>query len=168
MPFQKVLEREIPTFLNLLTVTVGTGLDLRQSIACLRQSSEISCPHLVERFSSAVDSARVENTDFGSALLAASARKENAAIANLMYSLAQSPEDLSGLLSQLKFLNDFAQTNEEANCHKLGRNHLRRWSPHLCFFIIFAFPILLTLLFGPVVMPQPRWEYGPVVQPRYY
>ena len=119
------------------------------SITYLKQSSNVSCPHLMEKFLSVLKAANADNVGFGAALLAASEKKELPVIANMMYSLAQSPGNQSDLLLQLEAQKSFASTREKSRCEKLGRNYARRWLPHLCFFIFFALPLVLCPMLGP-------------------
>lgn len=153
------IECEIPTFLNLLKVTSESGLDLSQSLKCLEQSAETSCPRLVKTFSSILEESKSTNTEFTDALLKASELKANAPVKMLMQSLAAQNSSHSELMVGLHNQMVLSNAVRERACHDLERNFLRRWVPQFIFLVWFALPVALFVILGPAIATIRTVEY---------
>jgi hypothetical protein len=158
---RRTLERELPIFLNLLKVTTKTGLNLPQSLKCLNQSLDTSCPRLVKTFTDILKHANSNNVSLDDALLEASHTIKVDFIANLMTSLAVPNPTTDELLSIVNTQTEIANSLPTNKCLRLRKNYWRRWTPHVLFFIMFALPLTLTPMLGPALATAPVWAIGP-------
>jgi hypothetical protein len=159
---RRTLEGELPVFLNLLSVTTETGLNLPQSIKFLSQSFDTSCSHLVQIFAAILDRANATNMPFSDALKEANQSIKVDFIANLVTALAVPTSTTEELLSVINAQAAIACSRNEKKCFKLRNNYWRRWAPHAVFFSFFVMPMIVTPMLGPALcQPSTLWAIGP-------
>ena len=159
---RQTLERELPIFLNLLKITAQSGFSLPQSLKCLNQSADTSCPRLIKTFATILDGATAADKPLSEALTEASRDSRVDIVSNLMIALAKPVSNTEELLQIINSQIVIADALQERRCSRLRKNYWRRWTPHVLFFLLCVLPMSLSMMLGPALtIPSRLWAIGP-------